>query len=139
MFSLLHSISMYLLSLQTTIFKLKKYCLSSSDFICFTSFINSFQWHTPWGSQGAGHAPNHTHTHTHFNFRTEQDPNFSVSNLRDIVFYKCSEIIRTRNFPIFIVYITIFGQLIFIFSKYIGEIENFTLDCWRGPILNARR
>ena len=64
MFLLLHSISMYSLSLQTTIFKLKKYCLSSSDFICFTSFITSFQWHTPWGSQGAGHSPNYTHTHT---------------------------------------------------------------------------
>ena len=137
MFSLLHSISMYSLSLQTTIFKLKKYCLSSSDFICFTSFITSFQWHTPWGSQGAGHSPT-THTHTLQFSNQTRSKTFSFKHQG----YCLLQMFRNytdQKFPNFIVYITIFGQLIFSFSKYIREIEHFTLDCWRGPILNARR
>ena len=43
----------------------------------------------------------------------------------------CSKIIiRTRNFIIFTVYITIFGQFLaaFRFSNYIGKIDHFTLD-----------
>ena len=54
----------------------------------------------------------------------------SVSNIRDIAFYGCSEVIRTRNFTIFTVYATIFGQFtaVFIFSNYTGEIDHFTLD-----------
>ena len=44
----------------------------------------------------------------HFNFRTKQGPTVSVSNIRVIAFYGCSEIIRTRNFPICAV--LIFGQ-----------------------------
>ena len=45
----------------------------------------------------------------HFNFRTEQGSKLSHSNIRDIVFYGCSEIMRTKNFTIFTVYATIFG------------------------------
>ena len=45
---------------------------------------------------------------THFNFQTKQGPTVSVSNMRDIAFRGCSEIMRTINFPIFAVYITIF-------------------------------
>ena len=56
------------------------------------------------GCQGRGHAP------PYFNFRTKQGPVVSVSNIRDIVIYRFSEIIRTGNFTIFIVYTTIFGQ-----------------------------
>ena len=48
---------------------------------------------------------------THFNFRTKQGPTVSVSNIRDIAFYGCSEIMRTRNFTIFTVYAKISGQL----------------------------
>ena len=54
----------------------------------------------------------------------------SVSNIRNIAFYECSEIIRTRNYIIFTVYGTIFGQfsVAFHFSNYIGEIDHLTLD-----------
>ena len=45
----------------------------------------------------------------HFNFQTEQGSKLSHSNIWDIVFYGCSEIIRTKNFTIFTVYATIFG------------------------------
>ena len=38
-------------------------------------------------------------------------PTVSVSNIRNIVFYGCSEIMRSRNFTIFTVYTTIFGQV----------------------------
>ena len=44
----------------------------------------------------------------YFNFRIKQGPKFSVSNISDIGFYRCSEIIWTRNFTSFTV--TIFGQ-----------------------------
>ena len=46
----------------------------------------------------------------HFNFWTKQGPTVSTSNIRDIAFYECSEITRTRNFTIFTVFTTIFGQ-----------------------------
>ena len=60
----------------------------------------------------------------HFNFRNKEGPKISVSN-RDIAFYGCSDIIRTRNFAIFTVHATIefldnLWQL-FIFSNYIRE------------------
>ena len=34
-----------------------------------------------------------------FNFRTKQGPTVSITNITDIAFYRCSEIIRTRNLP----------------------------------------
>ena len=46
----------------------------------------------------------------HFDFRIKQGPTVSVSNIRDIAFYGCSEIIQTRNVTIFSVYATFFGQ-----------------------------
>ena len=46
----------------------------------------------------------------HFNFRTKQGPTVSFSNISDMAFYRYSEIIRTRNFTVFIVYAKIFGQ-----------------------------
>ena len=52
----------------------------------------------------------------HFNFRTKQGPTVSVSNIRDIAFYVCSEIIRTRNFKIFKEFkILSFGQFTAVF------------------------
>ena len=43
--------------------------------------------------------------------KTKQGPAVSVSNIRDITFYGCSEIIlRTRNFTILTAYVTIFGK-----------------------------
>ena len=61
-----------------------------------------------WGD----HAPPPLYPFTpspHFNFRTEQGSKISLSDIRDIVFNGCSEIIRTKNFTIFTVYATIFG------------------------------
>ena len=51
-----------------------------------------------------------------FNFRTKQGPKISVSNIRDIAFYGCSEIIQIRNFTVFIVYATGFGQFMTAFD-----------------------
>ena len=67
------------------------------------------------------------HGSPNFNFRTKQGPTVSVSDIRDIGFYGCSEIIRTRNFMIFTVYAAIFGQYRAA-SNCIGEIDHFTLD-----------
>ena len=61
------------------------------------------QGRSHWGARVGGWPP-------HFNFRTKQGPTVSVSNIRDIAFYGCSVIIRTRNFTIFTVYTTIFRQ-----------------------------
>ena len=60
--------------------------------------------------KGRGHTHTYTHTYAHINFRNKPGPTVSVSNIRDIAFYGCSEIIRTRNLMIFTVYATIFGQ-----------------------------
>ena len=49
------------------------------------------------------------------NFQTKQAPKMSVSNISDIAFYGCSQIIRTRNFTSFTVYATIFGQFMAVF------------------------
>ena len=73
---------------------------------------------------------------SHFNFRTKQGPKISVSHIRDIAFYRCSEIIRTRNFTV-LQFLDNLWRL-FIFSNYIEEINHFTLDllkrsniqCW---------
>ena len=46
----------------------------------------------------------------HFSYRTKQGPRVSVSNIRNIAFYGCLEIIQTRNFTIFTMYATIFGR-----------------------------
>ena len=47
----------------------------------------------------------------HFNIRIKQDPTFSVSDISDIAFFGCSEILLlTRNFAIFTVYASISGQ-----------------------------
>ena len=64
--------------------------------------------------------------HGHLNFRTKQGPKVSVSNIRDIAFYGCTEIIWTRNFRIFTVYAINFGQIMVAFANFIGEIDHFT-------------
>ena len=46
----------------------------------------------------------------HFNFQTKQGPKVSFSNIRDVTFYECSEMMGTKNFTFFTVYVTIFGQ-----------------------------
>ena len=51
----------------------------------------------------------------------------SLSNIKDIAFYGCTEIIQTRNFTIFTVYATSFRHFMAAFSNYIGEIDHFTL------------
>ena len=54
----------------------------------------------------------------HLNFRTKQGPKISVSNIRDIATYECSEIIQARNSPISTVYGTIFGQFMVVFHFF---------------------
>ena len=65
------------------------------------------------GGGGAGEA-----WHPHFNFRTKKGPKISVLNIRDIAFYGCSEIIRTRYLTIFTVYAIIFGQFMAVFHFF---------------------
>ena len=59
-----------------------------------------------------------------------EGPAVSVSNIRSIALYGCSEIKRTRNFTIFTVYAAIFGPFtaVFHFFNYIRGIDHFTLD-----------
>ena len=57
-----------------------------------------------WNNSGAA-------CRSHFKFWTKQGPTSSVSNIGDIAFYGCSEIIWTRNFMMFTVFAIIFGQL----------------------------
>ena len=54
----------------------------------------------------------------HFNFWTKQGPKISVSRIRDIGFYGCSEIIRTRNLAIFTLYATSFRQFMAVFRFF---------------------
>ena len=89
----------------------------------------------------------------HFNFQTKQGPTVSVPNIRDISFYGCSEIIRTKNFTIFTVYVTFFWQLMAAFhffklhrgkrSIQVGSSENvqyITLDLLKSFLLwNIRK
>ena len=76
-------------------------------FVCLPSAISQvFSGAQPLGGQEGGGG----HDLPHFNFRTKQGPKMSVSNFRDVAFYRCSESIRTRNFTIFTTYARIFGQ-----------------------------
>ena len=66
------------------------------------------QRHSHWSVQGA--------MALHFNFQTRQGPQVSVSN---IAFYGCLEIIQTKDFTVFTVYATIFGQFIAAFHFFL--------------------
>ena len=46
--------------------------------------------------------------------------NVSVSSIREIAFYGCSEIIRTRNFTFSTVYTTSFGQFMTAFHFFLS-------------------
>ena len=94
------------------------------------------------------HKHTHTQTHTHFNFPTKQGPTNSVSNIRGIAFYWCSEIIRTRNITIFTVCAVIFRQFTVAFnffklrrgnrSLHVGPSEKvryLTLDLLKSLLL----
>ena len=85
------------------------------------------------GGPGAHAPPPHTHTHTlthtHFNFRTKQNSKISASNIKDIVFHGCLEIMTTRNFIILLCMLQfriICGG--FHFSNYTAEIDHFMLE-----------
>ena len=54
----------------------------------------------------------------HLNFQSKQGPTVLVSNTKDVAFTECSEIIRTRNFTIFNVCATIFGQFAAVFHFF---------------------
>ena len=48
--------------------------------------------------------------------------------IRNITFYRCSEIIRDTNFTIFTVYATVFAEFTaFQLSNYLEEIDHFIL------------
>ena len=92
------------------------------------------KWHMCYVATGGSEGP----CSPRFYFRTKQGPTVSVSNIRDITFYGCLEIIRTKNFTIFTVYATIFGQFTTTFHlipNYIGEIDHFTLDLLKRFLL----
>ena len=58
----------------------------------------------------------------YFNLQTKRGPKVLVLIIRDIAFYGCSEIIRTRNATIFNMYATIFG--LFLVWKYVKKINS---------------
>ena len=76
--------------------------------------ISDILWNTQGlaiGSQGAIITPRPPPPPpVHFNFRMKQGLTVSVSNIKDIAFDGCSEIIWNRNFPIFNLCAKIFGQ-----------------------------
>ena len=63
----------------------------------------------------------------------------SFSNIRDIAFYGCSELYGPEISQFLQCMLQILDKLrqIFIFSYYIEEIDHFTLDLLKGPILKA--
>ena len=69
-------------------------------------------------------------------FPNQTRSNSFSSNIRDIAFYGCSEIIRTRNFTIFTVYITIFGQFTAAFYFFLLHRGNRSLHV--GPSEKVR-
>ena len=76
-----------------------------------------------------GHAPPPP---PHFNFQTKKGPTFSLSKIRSIASYGCSEIIRTRNFTIFtVLQFSDNLQRHFIFSNYVRKIDRLRLDLLR--------
>ena len=76
--------------------------VSNSNWIFLFFIFELVQRRSHWGPGGLWPS--------HFNFQTKQGPTVSGSNIRDIAFYVCSEIIRIRNFTSFAVYAIIFGQ-----------------------------
>ena len=110
----------------------------------------TLQGRSQWGESGGKVCATHTQTqtHTHFNFPTKQGPTNSVSNIRGIAFYWCSEIIRTRNITIFTVCAVIFRQFTVAFnffklrrgnrSLHVGPSEKvryLTLDLLKSLLL----
>ena len=80
------------------------------------------------GDVGSHDSPPPPH---HLSFRTKQGPKVSVSNITDIAFNECSEIMQTRNFTIFTVYVTSFRQFMAAFHFFYLHRENRSLPI--GP------
>ena len=66
-----------------------------------------------------------------FNLQTRKGATVTVSNIRDIAFYGCSEIIRTKNFTIFTAYATSFGE--FTVAFHISELHRGNKSIHVGP------
>ena len=95
-----------------------------SQFVCVCFFF------VFWGVGGEGAVVSFL-PNPHLNFQTKKGPTASVFwNIRDIAFYRCFEILRTRNVTYFTVCATVFGQFThhFIFSNFIGVTDYFTMD-----------
>ena len=84
----------------------------------------------------------------YFNFQTKQGLTVSVSNTKDVAFTEYSEIIRTRNFTVFNVCATTFGQFTATFhflllhrgnrSFHVGlseKVRYLTLDLLKSSLL----
>ena len=65
------------------------------------------------------------------NLETRKGPTVTVSNIRDIAFYGCSEIILTENFTIFTAYATSFGE--FTVAFHIFELHRGNKSIHVGP------
>ena len=86
--------------------------------------------HIHWGWGGGAGRPS-----LQLNFWTKHGSTVSVSNIRNVAFYGCPDIIRTRN----IVYATIFGQFPNEFSFFLPTKGKYITSCCtfrKCPILN---
>ena len=96
-------------------------CVCVFCFFCFVFFVFF------GGGEGAvvSFLPN-----PYLNFQAKKGPTPSASNIRDIAFCRCSEILRTRNVTYFTVCATVFGHFThhFIFPNFIGVTDYFTMD-----------
>ena len=92
-----------------------------ATFCCYNRGVT-----TGGGGGGGGRGP----WTLRFSLQSKQSPAVLVSKIRDIAFYKGLEIIRTRISQFLPCSVQFLDNLwrLFIFSKYIREIDHFTLD-----------
>ena len=108
----------------------------------------SLQGRSHWRRKGGHCRPLLPSSSPHFNFPTKQDPTVLVSNTRDVSFSECSEIIQIRNFTIFNMLATIFGQFTVAFHFFqlhrgnrslhvgpSGKVRYLTLDLLKSLLL----
>ena len=77
--------------------------------------------------QGPSHWGQRSHGPHQLQFPNQTRSKNFISNIRDIAFYRCSEIIRTRNFTVPFFNFTIFGQFMAAFHFFKLNRENRSL------------